>query len=500
MGNENPTHSKAALIAAAMMLLMVGCGELSTEYGSTKGWRGQSSLNGFGAFRTTFEKSGYRTRDVSRLTDRVRLSDVIVWTPQTPDAIQNEVTKWFDRWLKSGNKTLVYIVPDSGSEADYWIEAGKLAPASQRIEYRKRAARSVNQRMMWRLNRQDTPSNGWFQIEAQKHQTTIDHVTGPWAQSLLGDDETEPRYSTEFLIASYESDDVTSKKLPNANSTSAKSTGTPAPPVPAASPPPAPSTTPGPTGPGAPGVSAFGKASDVTATKTKIRFTSVVADESGNSIVATVHSPQWKGSEIIVVAGGSMLTNFALAHRSNQRLAAKIVEDSAPAPTANGRAPTAGFLTSDSTGVSVSALKPGVPVATGMELLTVWPLSLVTMHGVLLGLVLCLMLWPILGRPKRAKLGEHTHFGDHLDAVAGLMNRAGGEDYARRRISEYFKQIHGETAGPWVINQSTERRESAPALPPPKIGRKSVGQTVDADLPAPSPLTTPVVAPDKEIS
>ncbi len=31
------------------------------------------------------------------------------------------------------------------------------------------------------------------------------------------------------------------------------------------------------------------------------------------------------------------------------------------------------------------------------------------------------------------------------------MNKAGGERYARARISEYMKRMHGETAGAWVL-------------------------------------------------
>ncbi len=59
-------------------------------------------------------------------------TDVIVWTPQVLGSVTPQVTRWFERWLSRGNKTLVYVVPDSGSEADYWIEAAKLAPPEQR--------------------------------------------------------------------------------------------------------------------------------------------------------------------------------------------------------------------------------------------------------------------------------------------------------------------------------------------------------------------------------
>jgi hypothetical protein len=106
-----------------------------------------------------------------------------------------------------------------------------------------------------------------------------------------------------------------------------------------------------------------------------------------------------------------------------------------------------------------------------MELLTVWPMSLVTMHGVILGLVICLMLMPIFGRPKRIRRSKQSHFGDHLDAVAALMNRTGGERYARARISEYMKRMHGETSGPWVLPDSPGQGPGAtlPVLTPERL-------------------------------
>nr|WP_271872476.1 hypothetical protein [Rubripirellula sp.] len=94
-------------------------------------------------------------------------------------------------------------------------------------------------------------------------------------------------------------------------------------------------------------------------------------------------------------------------------------------------------------------------------MLTVWPISLLTMHGIFLGLVICLMLLPIFGRPKKISHNQSGNFGDHLDAVAALMKRAGGEKYARSKISDYMKRMRGETTGPWII------KEALPAPPKP---------------------------------
>ncbi|TWU59177.1 hypothetical protein Poly51_19630 [Rubripirellula tenax] len=458
-------------IYSLVVLLLIatsGCSDLVTDYGESKGLKGQSSLNGFGALRNSYELSGFRARDVSRLTDRVGTSDAIVWTPQLMDGVDSDVTKWFERWLAKGNKTLVYVVPDSGSEADYWIEASRLAEPAQRIEYRKRAGQSINQRMIWRLNRKAMPSNGWFQVQPLEHRIDVDVIKGEWSSDLAEKtrgDKTSTGLFAEFSVEPYDSTVVV---------------------------PPATGFVPtGPTGPSSPG---FSSGATVVPSKTETTFRSFVS-HGDDSVVAEIRSTKWKGSKILVVAGGSLLTNFALAHQANAKLAAKIVNESTPSGVAS---PVAGFLTSDWMGVPVSESTPGVPVASGMELLTVWPLSLVTMHGALLGFVICLMLWPILGRPKRVHTSEHTHFGDHLDAVAGLMNRAGGEDYARARISEYFKRVRGETSGPWVLaDQIKDQVQSAPL---PSLGArwKNVPPEKPATAP-PSPPSEPI-SPDEEIS
>lgn len=447
----------ASMILAIICVLSGGCYQLTTDYGTSKGMTGRTSLNGFGALRSAYEQLGFDSRDVSRLTNRVSRSDVIVWTPKVNNVIDFKVTNWFDRWLKSGGKTLVYIVPDSGSEADYWIEAGRFAPPAQRMEYRKRAARAINERMTWRLNRESWRSNGWFEVEPLSHRDASPIVAGSW-QTALSDEEEPARLTSEFSVTEYTPPDPNGKTAPGGGAAAGPAAAGP--------------TMAGPTGPGTNG---FVMGGEATTTRTKTRFRPLVRNADGKAIVAAVKSDSWKSSQIIVVGGGSLLTNFAMAHDVNRRVAGQLIEaSSGPIPNRPGQEPVVGFLVSDWMPISVSETKPGVPVSSGMELLTLWPLSLVTMHGVMLGLVICLMLLPIFGRPQKVHVPEHTNFGDHLDAVAGLMTRSRGEDYARERVSEYFKRIRGETSGPWVIADRQETRDKVVPLPSLRTARPEI--------------------------
>ncbi|MEL6898464.1 MAG: hypothetical protein AAFP90_20395, partial [Planctomycetota bacterium] len=93
----------------------------------------------------------------------------------------------------------------------------------------------------------------------------------------------------------------------------------------------------------------------------------------------------------------------------------------------------------------------------GMELLTVYPLNVITVHGVLLGLIVCLALFPIFGRPRQMKQPSHSDFAEHLNSVANLMVNSRDTAYARGRISEYMRRMRGETNSPWLLPPEASR-------------------------------------------
>ena len=429
-----------AWICLAGVLSLTGCTDLKTDYGQSKGVNGRNSLNGFGAFRSAYQQAGFRSRDVSRLSDRVRRTDVIVWTPMMIGAIDDKVTRWFDRWLRQGGRTLVYVAPDSGSEADYWMDAAALASPEQRLEYRKRAGRAINDRITWRMNREEVESNGWFRIDTLEHLQPVDQLSGPWASELKqGPTGAEFDVSgIELLLEPYDPD--------TAKSSGATVNAGPNPNI-------------GPTGPASP---VFTMPTMAQPTKTPVDFRPLLSVDAESSIVGEVRSPRWSDSKILVVAGGSLLTNYAFSRPANRRLADQIIAASEPESKSD---PMVGFLTSQWGMVPVSDREPGVPRTTGMEMLTEWPISVVTMHGVVLGFIVCLMLFPIFGRPRKLRRTEANDFGHHLDAVAALMKRVGGENYARGRISDYMRRMHGETSGRWVLPERTVPAQSIARSP-----------------------------------
>ena len=454
-----------------------GCGTFSDDYGRSIGRTGRESLNGFGALRKSFENAGFRTRDITRLSRRVGLTTTIVWTPQSPRAIDPETTKWFERWLASGKRTLIYVVPDSGSAADYWAEAVKSAPPEQRLEYRRRSARERNRQLMWRLNRYQPTSNGWFMIVPLEHRAPVSNWSRDWATPDISSLDFASEYEIQFrdkeAVDSHNENLAASSKQPSAGAT-------------------------GPSGDWVDDARA-------ETTKATYQFQPLLMGEAPLDLVpavktgapsktatstptlrqrelvlaAQITSKNWPDSQIIVVNSGSLLTNFAFSRRPNRRFADKLIDSSV---ATGARESFAGFVTTSASSIPVSETKPGVPKATGMEMLTVWPISLITIHGVLFGLIVCLVLFPVFGRPKRVDRVAFSDFGDHLDAVAALMRRTGGERYARHRISEYMRRLRGEAYGPWVTESESPR-----PMPDPT--------TVDSrELTAPDPNHSPPVS------
>ncbi len=385
------------ILMSCSLLLAVGCSELATDYGKTSGSSAYSSINGYGTFRQAIKNAGFTDREMNRLTDRLKSStDLVVWAPQNDVPLNPEAVAWIDSWLKQANRTLVYISPDSGSEAEYWATTMATAPAEKRMEYRRRVATSQTQRQQIRFTTRQPPSYEWFTISELSQPETIKGVKGSWAAKGL-DGDTQSTGTVELPLTPLEHE-VSTARNPSDDATSV-----------------------------------------------------LLETNTGTAYVAKVTSNKWNGSQIFVISSGSLLSNFGLTQRSNQLLADKIIKEAALAKNTELRA---GFLNNNGTALTVSNTNNGAPVPSGMELLTVWPISLLTMHGIFLGFVICLMLWPIFGRPRKIFHITSGNFGHHLDAVAALMKRVGGERYARTKISDYMKRVRGETAGPWILNES----------------------------------------------
>lgn len=453
--------------------LLLGCsrsGSLDTSYGVSHGRSGHNSINGFGGLREGYHAAGWKSRTINRLGDRMLRLDAMVWTPTQPASIHSDETQWFESWLSGGGKTLIYVVYDGGSEADYWRNAAKLAPPEQRFEYRRRTARADFQRSEFLRSQYVSPGNGWFQTKPLPYPQPLGNPRGRWAppasDAASADDEPSPieglpRGDLQVLYKITDFDHETA---------------------------PPPSSKPIVFGPG---MSVTLNDEEAAYSDASVGMQTVLASEQNIPVVTRITSPAWKKSQVFIVSSGSLLSNYGLTTAPGRHVGANLVASS-------GSPGQVGFLVSSASGVRISDAMAEENRKTGMELLTVWPLSLVTIHLALVGLVVCLILAPIFGRPRNEQQASQSDFADHIDAIATLMKRMDSDDYARHRISEYMRRVRGETTGPWVLSETAKlpSQQRAPASPatilPPTLAPP---QTATPEPAQPEPAQTEPAQP-----
>ena len=440
------------------LLSLSGCSKLETEYGRSVGLGGRKSIAGFGVLRDFYRRNDWNDRTLSRLSERLNNIDTIVWTPNAETPLSNEATKWFETWLARGDKTLIYVLKDHQTEYEYWRQASRLAPPQQRLEYRRRLARAKLDRDRLLLARPAMITNGWFTALPTNPPVPVQSVGGSWSEQLSG---FSAPLELEYQVRPFK-----------------RGTDTVA------------------AGPAVPG--AFGAPFDYTPTDLSVEFNVLLTNDSGIPIVSEITHPTWANSEILVVSAGSLLTNFGLTDPGSQQLAGLLLAESGRGN--DGEVPKVGFLASGPMGVRVTSLNPEAAGPTGAELFTEYPLNIVTIHLFLLMSFVCLMLFPIFGRPKRIAPRPTADFAAHIDAVAGLMRRSGGAQYAKVRISEYMVRVRGETDGPWVIKQketppvSVANPASASASTLDEV-QKTDSQKPDVQKPDTQAPTNPTTSP-----
>lgn len=419
-------------IFSLLILLPAGCWtttDLNTRYGNSTGRDGRQSINGFGFLRSAFDGSGWKTRSLRRVNERSSGMDAIVWVPVDGTFISRQETAWFEEWLDLGGRTLVYVVYDGGSEADYYRNAIKLAPVSQRMEYRRRAARHQVRRAEFRLQSEQETSNGWFRLKKQPAGQPVHEVRqaappGAARKHAQRRGELTDGGNANQAVDQWSGGDIRlqfqlfagRQQQPKSRDGRLDST--------------------------------FNQSSAAVpqAERAKLKFQPLLTADAGQVVLAEVTSDSWNDSRILVVNGGGLVNNYGVSTVPGQTVAQQVLASC-------GTPGSVGFLISDESGVSIQQPGEQANRRTGMEFLTTWPLSLVMIHLMLLGIVTCFILWPIFGRARAPRPGSQSDFADHLEAIARLMQAAPDDRWARTKISEYMRRVRGETSGPWVIKE-----------------------------------------------
>lgn len=458
---SRPTAAVAGLLAALWLISSGGCSRpLETKYGESTGAAG-SGINGFATLRQSFEQHGWKTQSVRRLTPRVRSLDALVWTPNDYRGHPIATITWLQDWLAEAPRTLIYVLPDEGGERHYWQQARELAPAGQRLEYRRRYAAALSETLNGPFHPRRNPpaqiDHLWFQAQLRR---------GDWPRWEILPPSSQPPTATP-------SSQSTATNLPTIMTT--------------------------PTTPTNFDWLEQWDDSDYRLEDDELQRQTVASNADGLPLIVRLFTPQdasvadaeeeadtltlpdffdeddvdrWMReqrqasgyglgeSQLLVVSSGSLISNLALTDPEGRRLAESLLQAADRQSPQQRR--SIGFLVTGGGGTTVSESTDSNPSGvTGTEHLTVWPLSVVTLHLAFLGLLACLIMLPIFGRPRRLASRPTNDFSEHLRAVGSLLARTGGSRFARQRIDDYHRLVRSDSAAP----SAPHRQPPAPAAP-----------------------------------
>lgn len=405
------TASLGWLMLATM--LAVGCtGEKfpSEAYGESKHRKGRTALGGLGLFVEFCEGRGLRTFEQSILTPRAYKLDAIVWAPKDFRLPNQREQNWFNDWLADGSKrTLIFVGRDYSPSGNYWKKAAASAQPADRAVYRFQQGKADNE-LTALFEDIGADSCDWFQLDDKKVLTRdVKSFQGPWSKSMSSLE------SHVVLRRTLSPKTERWKQTLEAVDPSFFAFDEPKPPEEE-------SDEPKPIDRGRPTVE------------------HLLKSDQGEPLVWQMRYKHWGESRIVVLANASLVANEGMTMPGNQHLAGELLKD-LPAKS------RVGFLSNFG---KTLVRNPGDPAeVSGFELLRVWPLSLISMHGLIVGFVAMLALWPIFGRPQRTPSPSTTDFGKHIEALGDLLYLSKDRQYALSRIADYFREVRGDLSSEW---------------------------------------------------
>jgi hypothetical protein len=187
--------------------------------------------------------------------------------------------------------------------------------------------------------------------------------------------------------------------------------------------------------------------------------TQLLSAEDGRPLVYRLTSDRFGDGQILIAANGAPFLNGSLVEPLHREVATRLIEQCLPAKRV-------AFLAYDETGILISRAKDADSRSAGLELLMVWPLSAITMPAALLGVLICIAFFPILGRPQRNRRRSVSDFGLHVSALGRMLLEARDIGFAQQAIADYFRQVRDEPPPPWLETIQDARTQQGPPQPP----------------------------------
>ena len=449
------------------LLFLTGCRRsLSTQYGLSEGFDAPNSPDSVFLFRNLCNENDRTTLEVKSFSpSAMEKLKAIVWTPDAFELHEPETLEWIERWLAMGDRTLVYVGRDFSPMADYWSQSAEAFSNEETSEQDALFAleqRALELAKLEQLRSRVRPKTAtpWCLFD---HSGGIEErvlkVKGPWADSIDPSKarlflRSHPIGYTKKILASAkkefdrEAEDTSTKAVTSA----AKPTKQKPPTMPNGLPAPIPI----PTGTAVDydfkwqtsDANMLKYVNGISATdipKMKSRLTTV----DDKPLIAEVTKKSWKNSKVLVLSNSSLISNLSLTNYENLTIAKNLVDE---LPRTN-----IGFLSGSQDPIVRS--DDSSDQQKGFEMLTIWPLNVVSIHAVFLGMLVLLALFPIFGRAKQLPKKSTREFGQHIEAVGALLYKSQDRFYALATIAEYFRNVRKEPTSTWAKIEPVAQNE-----------------------------------------
>ena len=161
----------------------------------------------------------------------------------------------------------------------------------------------------------------------------------------------------------------------------------------------------------------------------------------------------WPFGKILVLLNGSSTMNYPLVNHENRKIAGQIINSC-------GSPKRVTFLESGPAPLSIS--RSNKKVYSGFEALTVWPINMILLHLIAAGILFCVMVFPIFGRPREIVADSPSNFGKHIQAIQQLLELANNRELAIEKVNQYRQlendttkqQKKTETGNPFKVSQA----------------------------------------------
>lgn len=447
---------------ATWLSFSVGCGrsQLDRTWAAHEYPSKTSSPSGLGYLEKLCRQKGSRFKSVSRLSPRLDRADCLMLIGNTLHPPAKEARDWVEDWLaeKSG-RSVIYFGRDFDASEYYLEQTLELQPK----ERKRRAGLDLAQMRAQRDDLIYEQMNAdyfcrWFYIRVSKPQRVLEKFSGPWSEKLAGELKwpvrsflDDPDYNLRDEVPDWANvpSSIPSIRLPKRFRTG-KTTPIPAKPNKA------PDT-------GRSVFTSFWVPYDIGSPEEWNTEWDLAPDcekllvgEDGTPLVMKLTSDRYPGSKILTIANGAPLFNAMMVNADWRQLCMNVADEI-------GDDARVALLPYNEGGIQVSHIPDIEDEVAGLSVLMTWPLNILMAHLAFLGIVLCVALFPILGRPQNLKAANLSDFGQHAEAMGRLLQATRDLPYALQLVRDYLRLVRGESPPAWL--ESELAKHSIPAVP-----------------------------------